>query len=704
MNAFVDLQNQRAVDLNKKVFCLSTIWNQAMNSSQRRLTIKQFRLMKNMNGKVLFPFHNNDYGGHWILGVLDLEKREAFMVDSYVHEEHDYMADCQSMIDFFLETLDEPYEVITFYMKGLLKSVQQVDDYNCGIFVLLFIKYFVEGKRIPKSFSKPFLKQKRMEFHRDVTLEFGFPTPKGIKNLGNTCFMNPVFQMLCTSTLWRYILKTNSTQDKPLTRLLLEFQENMGKGGLTHQSPLNPVDIYQQIQNALPAFGNGKTHDCHEFMEALFNHLAFETEDLDIMYTGTFFETTKCGGCTDLGYEPRESYPDFISLQVEIPDKPKSFIHCLDRYFEEETVKDGHCDDCNPTKNQNIPMPPKKRKHQILTPPSELIIQLKRFNNRLSKKADILVPPTILNIEKYCSDVRPEDHNYKLFGVVVHKKNHYTAYFKTLDPEATNNKRTTWFFFDDAKLPVQVHPDFLNTVEAYICFYEKIETINIQSEESTNEDENRSDPTERKKDPQEPTNKKRKSTGQEPQHSSKRGRYIPEPRPEGGKVVLDWADFDVEAKNYNLIITARELWLAAKDTSKYKYNKNLKPRIEDIPKMVLKRFTTESIHKEVGECSCKMERCEKSKFKTEDIIKERRAFFFSKDKDEYLKNKISSLYSERNKNITYRLAGRELCQEAFYLLIGSSYYTVGKLAKECTNSGGHILTKVCSPSAFVLIS
>lgn len=111
-------------------------------------------------------------------------------------------------------------------------------------------------------------------------------------------------------------------------------------------------------------------------------------------------------------------------------------------------------------------------------------------------------------------------------------------------------------------------------------------------------------------------------------------------------MVLDWADFDVEAKNYNLIITARELWLAAKDTSKYKYNKNLKPRIEDIPKMVLKRFTTESI----------------------------------------------------------RLAGRELCQEAFYLLIGSSYYTVGKLAKECTNSGGHILTKVCSPSAFVLIS
>ncbi len=703
MNAVVDSQNQKAVELNKNVFCLGSTWNHAMTSLQRSLTIKQFRLMKIMNGKVLFPFHNDDYGGHWILGILDLGKRVVYMLDSCPHEQHDYMADCQTMIDFFLETLDDP-EVIAFYIKGRMNSAKQNDDYNCGIFVLLYIKYLVEGKRIPNSFSQTFLKQKRLEFHRDVTLEFGFPLPKGIRNLGNTCFMNPVFQMLCTSTLWRNLLKTSSTQDKPLTRLLLEFQENMARSGQTHKSPLYPVDLYNQIQSALPVFGDGKTHDCHEFMETLFNYLNLESRELNMMYTGTFLEITNCSGCTDLGYESRESYPDFISLQVEIPDKPKSFMHCLDRYFQEETVNDGHCDACNPAKN-DIPMPSKKRKLAILTAPPELIIQLKRFNNRLAKRRDILVPPTMLNIEEYCSDVPPEDHHYRLFGVVVHKTNHYVAYFKVLDPEATNNKRLKWFFFDDDKTPVEVHPNFLNSVEAYLCLYEKVENpiINV-SDDSTNEGE--SDP----KDGDSQGNgsnqlKKRKASSQENQPPSKKGRHVPQSRPAGGKVVLDWTEFDLEAKNHNLIITARELWLAcSKDISKYKYNKDLKPKIRDIPRMVLKRFTTESIHKEVGECRCKMEKCEKSKFRTEDIIKERRAFFFSNDKDEYLRNKISSLYSEKTNNVTYRLAGRELCQEAFYLLIGSSYYTIGKLTKECTNSGGQISTKVCSFLDLLLIS
>jgi hypothetical protein len=140
----------------------------------------------------------------------------------------------------------------------------------------------------------------------------------------------------------------------------------------------------------------------------------------------------------------------------------------------------------------------------------------------------------------------------------------------------------------------------------------------------------------------------------------------------------------------------------------YKYNKDIKISIKDLPAMMIKKLSTKSIHKAVGDCRCKMPRCEKSELTTEAILGIRKEYWLRKNfekrgpsRNSYLKAKVESLWNEKEEKVEYRLAGRNMCQHGFISVIGCSKKKVQDMVKLCMNNNGTVVDKVIWESDFL---
>ncbi len=95
------------------------------------------------------------------------------------------------------------------------------------------------------------------------------PMPKGLKNLGNTCFFNSVMQNLANSRLLRLHLCSleGTFSGKRLTNAFLEFLVNMHtKSG---QPSYSPSRLFQEVCNKAPRFKGFQQQDSHELLHYL---------------------------------------------------------------------------------------------------------------------------------------------------------------------------------------------------------------------------------------------------------------------------------------------------------------------------------------------------------------------------------------------------------------------------------------------------
>ncbi|CAF0791822.1 unnamed protein product [Adineta steineri] len=279
----------------------------------------------------------------------------------------------------------------------------------------------------------------------------------GLKNMGNTCYMNVILQMLANITVLKDWISRNdhrTTCQQSEICALCWIEETL-KG--MHQKCKNelkpglvpvyePKSFYEKLEVLSSQFKKGTQQDCMELLLSLFNH----TKESSILFDIFKFQSqrvTQCEKCKTSEPGPIENN---TIMQCSIPQPIVcSLEDCLDSYCEKELLTGDNayqCDTCNSKQDAET-------KIEICSTPQVLLIALKRFQaNNQGKLHSAVTYEEVLHLDnwlsKYCSAKITKNHKiYHLSAVIIHRGNgmesgHYICYVKN---EITNE----WYEAND---------------------------------------------------------------------------------------------------------------------------------------------------------------------------------------------------------------------------------------------------------------
>ncbi|KAJ8369254.1 hypothetical protein SKAU_G00092820 [Synaphobranchus kaupii] len=329
----------------------------------------------------------------------------------------------------------------------------------------------------------------------------------GLRNLGNTCFMNSIIQCLsntrdlrdyCQHNSYRRDLNNNSHN----TALMEEFAKLVQTLWTSSGSEaLSPSEFKTQIQKYAPRFVGYNQQDAQEFLRFLldglhnevnrvtvrprghmedFDHLLddekgkrmwtkyLEREDSRIvdLFVGQLKSSLTCSEC---GYCSTVFDP-FWDLSLPIAKKgygEVSLIECM-RLFTKEDVLDG---DEKPTCYRCKARRKCTKKFTIQKFPKILVLHLKRFSEariRTSKLSTFVnFPMKDLDLREFASENRI-NAVYTLYAVSNHSGTtmggHYTAYCR-------NPTTEEWYTFNDSRV-TPMSSSQVRSSDAYVLFYE----------------------------------------------------------------------------------------------------------------------------------------------------------------------------------------------------------------------------------------
>ena len=310
----------------------------------------------------------------------------------------------------------------------------------------------------------------------------------GLENLGNSCYMNAVLQVLAqTQDLVNYMMSERSTQEVSVnTRLEArgpvaeELTQLLRIIWSRRPHNVAPNRFRAAISARHKDFGDMQMHDAHEFLILLLEWLHTDLKpavapaaplpvsSADIanvenggqiwrqlqqthgsIVTQLFYGLQKSTlQCTACGFESATFEPfSLLSLPLRSPTVGRASLqHCLDQYLHRDLIADWSCPKC---KNRHDAY----KKLDLWGLPPVLIFHLKRFSfaDNTASKADAHVsfPMRDLDMSQLSTGPRSSTHSmvYDLYGVVEHhgsqNNGHYTAY-------CFNQPVNSWFSMNDA--------------------------------------------------------------------------------------------------------------------------------------------------------------------------------------------------------------------------------------------------------------
>ena len=324
-----------------------------------------------------------------------------------------------------------------------------------------------------------------------------FSKPIGLINLGNSCYMNSVLQVLAhTDDFKEYFLKNNFDEGlKPLSFALKNFLGEYFEN--TDNNYFAPRKLHNAIKsNPEMKFANGYQHDSADFLNSFLNSLEEENNEWNNIFKGkeTIFDI--CKNCKDESRKENEiifwglGIKDDDLEKIESHEMEEDCCNCcdcccvyyktaleklLDNYIKGEEIE-VNCGRCNNNTN-------KIRTTKISFLPKYLILQLNIFYAYHSVFIKI---PKELNLKKYCTEQNNVNFDYTLYGIVRHHGNkfsgHYTAAIK---------EENDWYICDDRIVEKVINPSLDNGIcsrrlsppGTYLLFYkEKKENENPLSE------------------------------------------------------------------------------------------------------------------------------------------------------------------------------------------------------------------------------
>jgi ubiquitin carboxyl-terminal hydrolase 2/21 len=333
----------------------------------------------------------------------------------------------------------------------------------------------------------------------------------GLKNIGNTCFMNSVIQCLSnTKLLLEYLLQDyhvsdiNTTTSAMKGALIKAFAEVIKKVWSQDASDrvVNTASLKSQIQRFAPRFIGYAQQDAQEFLRYLLEglhedvnrvkekpkpilteideklsdseksaeswsrYLRVDNSKIVDYFVGQLKSTLKCTHCGHCSV----TFDPFWDLSLPIPQRAGQvrLAQCLDSFTREETLDGDEKPTCSKCKERRKCT----KSFTIQKFPKILVIHLKRFSlaERFRGKLSVTVdfPLEGLDMSHYAADnITP--CRYNLYAISNHSgttySGHYTAYCRHPYTKA-------WHEYNDSRVS-SISPKSIVSGEAYVLFYEQ---------------------------------------------------------------------------------------------------------------------------------------------------------------------------------------------------------------------------------------
>lgn len=350
----------------------------------------------------------------------------------------------------------------------------------------------------------------------------------GLRNLGNTCFMNAILQSLSNikqfscyfkelpavalrsgKTAGRRMYHTRSQGDTSVS-LVEEFRKTLCSLWQGSQTAFSPDSLFYVVWKIMPSFRGYQQQDAHEFLRYLLDHLHLELqgsrngaarptlpqEGLKLPATGakccingtSTVVTSIFGGvlqnevnCLICGTESRKFDP-FLDLSLDIPSQFRhkrtkdqepgptcTLRDCLRSFTDLEELDETELYMCHKCKKRQK----STKKFWVRKLPKVLCLHLKRFHwtAYLRNKVDTYVefPLRGMDMRGYLLEPEhslPESCLYDLAAVVVHHGSGVGSGHYT----AYGSHEGRWYHFNDSTVTLTEDETVLKA-KAYILFY-----------------------------------------------------------------------------------------------------------------------------------------------------------------------------------------------------------------------------------------
>eukprot|EP00164_Ancoracysta_twista_P004450 GFYU01006003.1.p1 GENE.GFYU01006003.1~~GFYU01006003.1.p1 ORF type:complete len:715 (-),score=159.67 GFYU01006003.1:251-2395(-) len=283
------------------------------------------------------------------------------------------------------------------------------------------------------------------------------PRPRGLVNLGNTCYLNTALQCLVSlPQIRQYFAKEQrSGPSKVMTELgsLIRSlcttattttttatlkKKKKKKGKNVYQMPPRAVDpsafknaFLERDSNA--QFVGGDESDSHEFMRSLLSGIHEDFKDLDDEYPpsdifqGQTLSNRECVSCRTTF----SNVENFMDLSLPVSASDTSLENCLEAYLADE-VLEGECSHCHSRKGF-------VKKLSLSRLPPVLMLHLNRTQwcrhrgHLIKRTQEIAFPTRSLDVGSHTAEwLNERDTVYDLCAVAHHQgtdstSGHYTA-------------------------------------------------------------------------------------------------------------------------------------------------------------------------------------------------------------------------------------------------------------------------------------
>ncbi|KAG4302323.1 hypothetical protein PCANB_001427 [Pneumocystis canis] len=331
------------------------------------------------------------------------------------------------------------------------------------------------------------------------------PSAPGLINVGNTCYLNAILQVLShVPPFVQYLLSSHhSSQCRMDACVFCRMEEHVSKcypaDGTRLVNAFKPLGIVSALKWISKRFQPYRQEDAHEFLRCLlgemqrscisaYKHLDFASQETTVIYKifgGYLRQEVKCLRCNDIS----DTYPVYLDLSLDLMGS--SVEEALAMYVRAEKLTESNrykCEKCN------VLVDFQKQSTIYILPPI-LTLHLKRFSfNKASKMFKIsryIRYGETLELGPYMSQKKEKSIMYDLIGVVVHSGNdtrcgHYYSFCKS--------SNGTWMHFNDERVSTVSLQTVLKQ-QAYILLYsrssssskqKKINSSDIDHSESNN--------------------------------------------------------------------------------------------------------------------------------------------------------------------------------------------------------------------------